>query len=106
VLVAGPNGAGKTTLLHLISASRADAGPESCSTGGRSSTAAWMCPPNAGAWATFRGLGVFPHLDVLGNVAFGLGHLPRAERRDRAGAWLTNWASPTSRAAASRSLRR
>jgi len=33
---------------------------------------------------------LFPHLDVLGNVAFGLGHLPRAERRDRAGAWLTN----------------
>src|SRR5207248_6399084 len=31
---------------------------------------------------------LFPHLDGLGNVAFGLAGLPRRERRVRAAAWL------------------
>src|SRR5207245_1331132 len=30
---------------------------------------------------------LFPHLDGLGNVAFGLAGLPRRERRARAAAW-------------------
>ena len=91
VLVAGPNGAGKTTLLHLIlGISRPDAGGRILLDGRP------LFDDRVDVPAERRRLGyvpqdsaLFPHLDVLGNVAFGLGHLPRAERRDRAGAWLT-----------------
>jgi molybdate transport system ATP-binding protein len=89
VLVAGPNGAGKTTLLHLIlGISRPDGGRILLD--GQALFDGRVDVP-----AERRRLGyvpqhsaLFPHLDVVGNVAFGLGHLSRAERRDRADAWL------------------
>src|SRR2546430_16470899 len=36
---------------------------------------------------------LFPHLDGIGNVAFGLAHLPRRERRAHAAAWLERLAA-------------
>src|SRR2546430_11629229 len=36
---------------------------------------------------------LFPHLDGIGNVTFGLAHLPRRERRAHAAAWLERLAA-------------
>jgi ABC-type sulfate/molybdate transport systems ATPase subunit len=89
VLVAGPNGAGKTTLLHLVlGIARPDAGRISLD--GRLLFDGRLDVP-----AERRRLGyvpqdsaLFPHLDVGGNVAFGLASLRRLERRARAAGWL------------------
>jgi ABC-type sulfate/molybdate transport systems ATPase subunit len=89
LLVAGPNGAGKTTLLHLVlGIARPDAGR--ISLGGQ-----LLFDGRVDVPAEHRRLGyvpqhssLFPHLDVLGNVAFGLGNLGRAGRLARAAAWL------------------
>src|SRR5437660_7527314 len=89
VLVAGPNGAGKSTLLRLLlGVARPDRGRIALD--GRILFDAHSDVP-----AEDRRLGyvpqdyaLFPHLDGLGNVAFGLAGLPRRERRARAAAWL------------------
>jgi molybdate transport system ATP-binding protein len=89
LLVAGPNGAGKTTLLHLVlGISRPDAGR--ISLGGH-----LLFDGRVDVPAERRRLGyvpqdsaMFPHLDVLGNVAFGLANLRSADRIARAAAWL------------------
>jgi len=83
ILLAGPNGAGKTTLLRILLGIRAPSQ-------GRISldrrtlldtTTGFEVPPER------RGIGyvpqdyaLFPHLDVAGNVAFGLRRKERAER--------------------------
>ena len=83
ILLAGPNGAGKTTLLRILLGIRAPSQ-------GRISldrrtlldtTTGFEVPPE------HRGIGyvpqdyaLFPHLDVAGNVAFGLRRKERAER--------------------------
>src|SRR5512140_1728468 len=83
MLIAGPNGAGKSTLLRLLlgvlrpdagrivleGAARLDAPPEKRRLG--------YVPPD---------YALFPHLDVAGNVAFGLAGLPRPERQERVAA--------------------
>jgi len=89
LLVAGPNGAGKSTLLRLLlGVARPDRGRIALD--GRILFDAHSDVP-----AEDRRLGyvpqdyaLFPHLDGLGNVAFGLAGLPRRERRARAAAWL------------------
>jgi len=89
LLVAGPNGAGKSTLLLLLlGVSRPDRGRIALD--GRT-----LFDTHADVPAENRRLGylpqdyaLFPHLDALGNVAFGLADFPRRERRPRAAAWL------------------
>ena len=89
LLVAGPNGAGKSTLLLLLlGVARPDRGRIALD--GRT-----LFDTHADVPAENRRLGylpqdyaLFPHLDALGNVAFGLAHFPRRERRARAAAWL------------------
>ncbi|WP_414657607.1 ABC transporter ATP-binding protein [Deinococcus sp. VB343] len=79
----GPSGCGKTTTLRLI------AGLETPDSGsiviaGREVTQPLMPPEGRGVGLVFQDYALFPHLSVLGNVLFGLRHLPRAERLARA----------------------
>jgi ABC-type Fe3+/spermidine/putrescine transport system ATPase subunit len=83
----GPSGCGKTTLLRIIAGlERADAGQ-----------IAWagapleQVPPHHRNFGMmFQEYALFPHLDVAGNVGYGLRMrgLPAAERAQRVGALL------------------
>ena len=82
--VLGDSGSGKTTLLKVISGFlRPDAG--SVEVGGRAvaGDGAWVAPEKRGVGYVRQDGGLFPHLSVAGNIAFGL---PRAgiARRGRA----------------------
>lgn len=85
----GPSGCGKTTTLRLIAGFEpADAGTVTLD--GRVLTAAdpgatrtQVPPDRRGIGFVFQDYALFPHLDVLGNVMFGL-EGPRRTRRDRA----------------------
>jgi molybdate transport system ATP-binding protein len=83
----GPSGAGKTlTLQCLAGLVRPDSGR--IAVDGRvlfDSAAGIDVPPQQRQVGyVFQGYALFPHLSVLENVAFGLRHRPRAERRARA----------------------
>jgi len=80
----GPSGCGKTTLLRAV------AGLESVSAGEIRldqqlvSAAGVNLPPEARRIGmVFQDYALFPHLDVGDNVAFGIHHLGRSERRRR-----------------------
>lgn len=80
----GPSGCGKTTLLRAV------AGLERVSHGqirleGEvvSSAARHVPAEQRRIGMVFQDYALFPHLDVAGNVAFGLRHLPAAARRER-----------------------
>jgi len=91
VLLAGPNGAGKTTLLRLLLGVLApDEGR--IALGGR---VLFDREQEIDLAVEDRELGylpqdyaLFPHLDVIGNVTFGLARLARSERLRRASDWL------------------
>ncbi|HLS00671.1 MAG TPA: ABC transporter ATP-binding protein [Beutenbergiaceae bacterium] len=80
--VVGPSGCGKSTLLRTI------AGFETPNSGTIRIGHTHVFGPSAMVRAHERGVGVvpqegalFPHLNVARNVGFGLGHLPRRQRR-------------------------
>ena len=80
----GPSGCGKTTLLRAV------AGLESASAGvirlgGEVvSQAGLSLPPESRqVGMVFQDYALFPHLSIGRNVAFGINHLPRAERQAR-----------------------
>jgi iron(III) transport system ATP-binding protein len=80
----GPSGCGKTTVLRCIagfervSAGRIDIGGETVSSPAR------LTPPeHRQIGMVFQDYALFPHLDVAGNIAFGLGRLPASERQGR-----------------------
>ncbi|MDR3494209.1 MAG: ABC transporter ATP-binding protein [Ancalomicrobiaceae bacterium] len=78
VTLLGPSGCGKTTLLRVIAGLvRADTG--TLSLAGRDVTR--MPPYRRNVGVVFQSYALFPHLDVAGNVAFGLNlkRLPKAE---------------------------
>lgn len=87
VAVLGPSGSGKTTLLRCIAGFEAlDAG-EIRIDGHRVATADASVPPERRRIAVVPQEGaLFPHLSVLGNVAYGLGRAAR--RAGRAAAVL------------------
>ncbi len=77
----GPSGCGKTTTLRMIG------GLEEPDSGrillrGRDITR--LPTEKRGIGIVFQDYALFPHLDVLQNVSFGLRHLPRAAARARA----------------------
>jgi iron(III) transport system ATP-binding protein len=86
----GPSGCGKTTLLRAV------AGLESASSGdirlsGQvvSQPGLSLPPESRQVGMVFQDYALFPHLDIGHNVAFGIDHLPRAERRLRVAEVLT-----------------
>jgi len=78
VCLLGPSGCGKTTLLRLI-AGLEEPDEGTVSFDGRSVEGAR--PEERGFGLMFQDLALFPHMDVFGNVAFGLRmqRLPKAE---------------------------
>jgi iron(III) transport system ATP-binding protein len=87
--IAGPSGQGKSTLLRII------AGFEKIQRGivrldGRviSSAEVNVTPEERQVGMVFQDYGLFPHMTVAGNIAYGLHRLPREARRQRVLAML------------------
>jgi len=82
VCLVGPSGCGKSTLLRLaagletLQQGRILIGPREVAVPRRSEP-----PERRGVGLVFQDYALFPHLDVLNNVRFGLRHLPAAEQR-------------------------
>jgi molybdate transport system ATP-binding protein len=86
-VLAGPSGAGKTTLLRIVAGLvRPDAGRVALNGAVLDGVPAFR----RDIAYVFQEYALFPHLDVLGNVTFGLAArgVRRAERASRAHAWL------------------
>ena len=89
----GPSGSGKTTILSAIAGLlRPDAGRITLADEVLFDAQAQIdrAPNQRRVALVFQSLALFPHLDALGNVAYGVpGKMNRAERAERAHAWLT-----------------
>jgi iron(III) transport system ATP-binding protein len=85
VALLGPSGCGKTTTLRLIAGfERPDAGEIALEGRTLVSPSVDLPPEQRGIGFVFQEYALFPHLSVLENITFGLGHLPRKERLGRA----------------------
>jgi iron(III) transport system ATP-binding protein len=73
----GPSGCGKTTVLRLIAGlERPDAGTILLDGEILSSETAFVAPERRRIGMVFQDYALFPHLDVAGNVGYGLGRRP------------------------------
>ncbi|MDR1654678.1 MAG: ABC transporter ATP-binding protein [Treponema sp.] len=82
LILAGPSGCGKTTALHLVAGLlRPDGGSILVNDRDITSLPAWK----RNISVVFQDLGLFPHLNVAGNVAYGLfiRGLKKKERAER-----------------------
>ena len=78
VALLGPSGCGKTTMLRLLAGfERADSGAIWID-GRQVDGDEWVPPDRRGVGMVFQDYALFPHLDVLRNVGFGL---DRSQRR-------------------------
>lgn len=85
----GASGAGKSTLLRLLAGLEpVDAGQIRLGEEILSSTSRHVPAEQRRIGLVFQDFALFPHLNALDNVGFGLSHRPKAERRDIAGRWL------------------
>ncbi len=86
----GPSGCGKTTLLRVVAGlERPDAGTVELAGRTVDGPGGSVPPEDRGVGLVFQEHALFPHLDVAGNVAFGLRHLDRAARAARVEEVLT-----------------
>ncbi len=82
----GPSGCGKTTLLRAVAGlERANAGSITLARQLVSSAAVHIPAESRRIGMVFQDYALFPHLDAAHNVAFGLTHLPAAQRQQRVG---------------------
>jgi iron(III) transport system ATP-binding protein len=80
----GPSGSGKSSLLRMIAGLEpVDAGQIHVAGTCLSAPGRTVPPEQRGVGLVFQDNALFPHLDVARNVAFGIAHLPVAERRER-----------------------
>jgi iron(III) transport system ATP-binding protein len=81
----GPSGSGKSTVLRTIAGfERPDAGEVLAGGELLSGPETWMPPERRRIGMVFQDFALFPHLDALTNVAFGLRDANRDARRRRA----------------------
>ena len=81
----GPSGCGKTTVLRSIAGFEPILSGEIRLDGQVVSRPGYALPAEQRRIGmVFQDYALFPHLDAEGNVAFGLAHLPRTQRRSRA----------------------
>jgi iron(III) transport system ATP-binding protein len=80
----GPSGCGKTTLLRVVAGlERPDAGTVALAGRAVDGDGAWIPPERRGVGLVFQEHALFPHLDVAGNIAFGLRDRDRSGRDRR-----------------------
>ena len=80
----GPSGCGKTTLLRAVAGlERASSGEIKLAKSIVSSVNTYVPAESRRIGMVFQDYALFPHLDVAHNVAFGIHHLPKAERMAR-----------------------
>lgn len=83
--IVGPSGCGKTTCLRVIAGlERADGGSVWIGDTLVEGPGIHVPPEKRPIGLVFQEYALFPHLDVLHNVSFGLHRLPRKQRRERA----------------------
>jgi len=80
----GPSGCGKTTLLRAVAGLEPLSAGEIRLSGDVVSSSTRSVPPEARRIGmVFQDYALFPHLDVAGNVGFGIDHLGASARRER-----------------------
>ena len=89
VCLLGPSGCGKTTLLRIIAGiERPTSGRVLINNREVAGPAQFVKPEKRGVGLMFQDFALFPHLNILDNVAFGLRDLPRHDAEAAARAIL------------------
>ena len=82
VCLLGPSGCGKSSLLRIIAGLQRQTSGQVLIDGVEVAGGGRFVPPeNRGVGLMFQDYALFPHLDVLGNAAFGLSAYPKARRK-------------------------